>query len=415
MVQFFSATLFGLFLLATATGHAAGLIWLWLFLAGLACYVWHFHQSNSIEPTAALGVKLAGVWLVCCVLAAVLIFIPTAYWGGPWPERHPQWRLLIAALGVYWITCYARLTGHEWIRLLFWALMGISLSLVIALAGVVVQGSSTFAPTNRIPWMAGVSVLVCAAMAAAFELRSLHQNVRKVVVLCALLTVLTVMFSGVRGSWSLIIVLPIMLLALNHFLRNEPGDNYIWFLWVIPLGALALSAGSLATENPWPRLLLAINEVYAAIFTQQETATGFNSSVGIRLGMYWMGLENALSAGWIGHGQDTHKAMFSEMFQRLGTPEFIELLSHYHSDILNPWVEFGVMGLMSYFCYSLGLIYMAVKLWCTHKASSIGVFAVLAMHLSTGLTNANFAHNYYPLMLSLSVALIVFSVRASER
>lgn len=412
-LPFVGLLIFCIFSVITASTKAAGAIWLLLFLLGLVLFILNFKRTKHDVDNTQISIKLAQHWALFCIAAAILIFIPTAYWGGPWPERHPQWRLLIAALGTYWVVKHANLTDLEWSRLLLWMLMGISVSLAIAFVGVVVWGSTVLAPTNRIPWMAGISVLVCAAMAMVFELKSISIYAKKIVIVCVLLTVVTVMFSGVRGSWPLIFVLPALLLALNH-IQHKEARTHLVYLWIIPFTALILSAGSFAAEDPWPRLQIAMHEIYAALLNQNHAAADFNSSVGIRLGMYWLGLENALNAGVIGYGHDAHKQMFFEIFQKLGAESFAGHLSHYHNDILNPWVEFGLMGLLSYLCYSYGLIYMAKKLWGLHRSSSIGLIAILAMHLSTGFTNTNFAHNYYPLMLSLSVALILLAVNASE-
>jgi hypothetical protein len=37
--------------------------------------------------------------------------------------------------------------------------------------------------------------------------------------------------------------------------------------------------------------------------------------------------------------------------------------------------------------------------------------AVLAMHMSTAMSNMNFAHNYYPTIFSLAISLLLLSPR----
>jgi hypothetical protein len=61
--------------------------------------------------------------------------------------------------------------------------------------------------------------------------------------------------------------------------------------------------------------------------------------------------------------------------------------------------------------YSLGLLLMARKLRASHdvrhKALAAGLAGVVFMLMSSGLSNMNFAHNYYPTVLSLAVTLLV--------
>lgn len=43
------------------------------------------------------------------------------------------------------------------------------------------------------------------------------------------------------------------------------------------------------------------------------------------------------------------------------------------------------------------------------RAASTGLVAVLLMHMSASMSNVNFAHNYYPTMLSLGVSLLLLT------
>lgn len=50
-----------------------------------------------------------------------------------------------------------------------------------------------------------------------------------------------------------------------------------------------------------------------------------------------------------------------------------------------------------------------------NRIPAIGLLAVLCTHLATGMSNMNFAHNYYPVMLSISVGLILTIASVCER
>jgi hypothetical protein len=57
------------------------------------------------------------------------------------------------------------------------------------------------------------------------------------------------------------------------------------------------------------------------------------------------------------------------------------------------------------------MLLMARKLRASHdvrhKALAAGLAGVVFMLMSSGLSNMNFAHNYYPTVLSLAVTLLV--------
>ena len=50
-----------------------------------------------------------------------------------------------------------------------------------------------------------------------------------------------------------------------------------------------------------------------------------------------------------------------------------------------------------------------------HKSLAAGLASVLFLHMSAELTNMNFAHNYYPTILSLAVTLLVCAAAGLAR
>jgi len=90
------------------------------------------------------------------LLALLLKIIPLVYWSGPWQERHAELRLFIGSLGSYLLIRYTSLP-QGWHTGIGHAL---GVACVSALLLAAVWGSNA-APTNRIPWAAGLSVLTC--------------------------------------------------------------------------------------------------------------------------------------------------------------------------------------------------------------------------------------------------------------
>jgi O-antigen ligase len=89
----------------------------------------------------------------------------------------------------------------------------------------------------------------------------------------------------------------------------------------------------------------------------------------------------------------------------------VKSLGHLHNEYLQTLLDHGLWGLASLLSYSLGLVFMVRKLRAIgdiqDKSLAAGLASVLFLHMSAELTNMNFAHNYYPTILSLAVTLLV--------
>ena len=84
----------------------------------------------------------------------------------------------------------------------------------------------------------------------------------------------------------------------------------------------------------------------------------------------------------------------------------IKRLGHLHSDCLQTSLENGLWGLASFLCYVAGMLFAAKRLSQSNlKVSAQALIAIAAMYSLAGVTNMNFAHNYYPTLLSLSVTI----------
>ncbi|NBU23846.1 MAG: O-antigen ligase domain-containing protein [Actinobacteria bacterium] len=403
--QFFSPTAF-LAASVLALGFssistkAAGLTWLLITLSGVSAWA---SRKRFPLPDTPFGLISAQWWLLACAASLVLMAIPTAYWGGPWPERHPQWRLLISALGIWLLLRHGRISTAPWSHLA----TGAALSLLLALALVLWRGAD-FAPTNRIPWVAGLSLLSCTLLALSYQLKAAPLRLRRFWWLASGMTLGTVVLSGVRGSWGLLLVWPVTWIWL------ERGRDRLWhwtpkrltLLLVVLFGLIWLGNQAIPErDRPLNRIALLLSESGLGSTSTNPTA---NSSVGIRIGIYRAGLEQVVSApSWLGIGHDQHKLALKAHVQAIA-PELVKVIGHYHNDALNAWAELGLLGLLGYLSVALGVAALAWSSSQTHHmALCTGFWSVLVMHISTGLSNANFAHNYYPTMLAICVALLL--------
>ena len=168
-------------------------------------------------------------------------------------------------------------------------------------------------------------------------------------------------------------------------------------------------------DNPIARFQAVVTE--AGLEVESPTVQSGSSS-GIRLTVYKTGIAHLLDSPWTGLGPQKTKQVIREALVESGVAhEVVQTIGHLHNDLLHPWLEFGWWGLGGYLAYAVGLVLMAHNFFTKsfNRIPAIGLLAVLCTHLATGMSNMNFAHNYYPVMLSISVGLILTIASVCER
>ena len=396
--------------LSSLNSKAAGVAWLGVVVFGMAVWLHQFRKpiSNfSLNAGTDLPIQIAQWWIWISLAALVLMFIPTVHWSGPWPERHPQWRLLLGALGVW---CLLRYLAPAWSALQVWS-SAAAFSLLLAY-GLVLMASSSQAPTNRIPWMAGLSLLSCALLTLSYGLNKASLRLRQFWLGASASLLVTLLLSGVRGSFPLLLIWPLTL-GLMH--RSDPALWRSSWRWLLPILALLFALGLPfipIEDNPMVRIVTVFLETGA--FSPEGTAQAETSS-GIRLILYRTALHHVFDHPIWGIGPAAAKALIHQALMNAGISDsnVVESIGHFHSDLLNPWVEFGLLGLAGYLTYGVGMILIAwhLKRQLTRPTLALGMLATALVHLATGLSNMNLAHNYYPIMLAISVSLIFLCIR----
>ena len=384
---------------------AAGVFWFALLLVGLWSWVTRPQRAPDDGAAMALSRTLAYAWLLFCLLALLLKAIPVLYWSAPWEERHAELRLLLGAAGVWLIRRHVRPRPADWAMVGH----GLAMACVLALALVLVKTSDA-APTNRIPWAAGISLLSCTLLYLSYAiepggLRALWWR------FASFLALVAVAFSGVRGSYFLLVFWPLLVLLL-HWQQTRRSSAaagpraWTWLLLPLALGAIVWAAERLpAGYFPNVRIQQAL---------QEGLARDVNSASGSRLAMWQAAMQAIDDSPLLGRGYEGGKGLLRQTAEKTQSHE-IARLGHFHSDYLHAAVEFGLLGLASYVCFAVGLAFMAwVCLRRKASAAAIGLTGLLAMHASTGLTNVNFAHNYYPTVLSLCVSLVLLFCAMDE-
>ena len=401
---------------STLNTKAPGFAWLWFILAGLLAWRQSLRTattgldsevSASQEPVYA---GIARIWMMTTAAALLLKSVPMVYWADPWGERHAEFRLLLGALGVYGL-CQLPL---ERLRRAYldanyfaWVGSGLAVACALALWLVLVKGSDA-APTNRIPWACALAISTCTLLTLARVVTD--WRLRYFWLAASLAGLLAVLASDVRGAYGLALVWP----ALAFYLFKVKPTATVpharlktALLTVAALLLLALLIPSVFIQKPLQRMQIAWPEFESS---QVSAAQGANTSVGARLYMWERSLEAIKESPWIGYGRAGRIAHIQKWGDEATSP-VVKSLGHLHNEYLQTLMDHGLWGLASLLSYSVGMLLMARKLRASHdvrhKALAAGLAGVVLMLMSAGLSNMNFAHNYYPTVLSLAVTLLV--------
>ncbi len=390
--------------LASVSTRFAGAAWAWLLIAGLAA-LW-ITRSTTTRP-APLAHELARTWLIFTAVALALKTVPMLYWHDPWEERHAELRLLLGALGLWGLT---RLSGLSQ-KVQEYLMLAGSIYCTAGLAIILLLGISS-PPTNPIPWAAGMTLVSCWLLGVAFTLKA--SWARWLALASSIAGLLAVLASEKRGTYSLLIVLPCMAWFLwRQQTGRQPRPARTVKSWAIYLTCALLAVASLWSlkdtpvfQRPTAAISLGIQEVKNS---QTAMASNYNTSLGSRLYVWMQSSKAVTESPWIGYGHDQRKQLLQKWANDTNLAE-PWVLGHLHNEFLHSLVDHGLWGLASYLTYAAGLIVLILKL--ARRQSWVGsatLAGILTMHLSTALSNVNFAHNYYPTMLSLMICLTLWS------
>ena len=321
------------------------------------------------------------------------------YWSGPWQERHAEWRLLLGAIGLYWLWHYRRLP-RSWA---VWVGHTLSLACLSAFILTATLGSNA-APTNRIPWAAGVSLFSLVLLTWSFGEKRYGFWWR----LASFLSLNAVFISGVRGSYLLLVVWPVTFYFLNRRCNVVIPRRRIGVVAFGSFLCLALTSWLPSAESPATRVKQVFDEVG---LSEQSTTLDVNSSNGARVLLWRAGFDSFAEDALLGIGPAGGKKLIKKTAEESQSNVVAEL-SHFHSDYIHTAVEFGIFGLLGFLVYGFGLGWCAFKFYRLGGApTAIGLASVLFIHLSTSLSNFNFGHNFYPTALSVAVSLLLIHAR----
>jgi O-antigen ligase len=231
----------------------------------------------------------------------------------------------------------------------------------------------------------------------------------------SMIGLLTVLVSQKRGAYGLLIVLPCMawFFGRRQTTIRPTATNKARKSWTIYAAFAILGAASLWSLQNTPLIQRPTNAIAVAIQefkgSQKSLSDNYNTSVGARLYLWTKSVQAATESPWIGYGHDQRKALLQKWAHDTHLADPL-IFGHVHNDYLHTLLDHGLWGLVSFLSYATGLMVLIFKL-ARHQswASATTLGGILVMHLTTAFSNVNFAHNYYPTMLSLTICITLWT------
>ncbi len=379
-----------LLVLSPINSKIAGASWLALSLLG----AWSFKRGSAQELTTEFFV--AKGWVVACLAALAIRAVTQFYWSDSWGERHAEFRLLFGALGLLGLVHYTRFTSVQ----LTWLGYALVMASWVGFGWMVALGAEG-APTNQIPWGASMSLLVCVVLALTLSASSQRLSVRLFYASGVVVGVAAVLLSQARGSYG--IVFWVAGASLWHYARSgikwqAMASNVLG--GVVAITLLVQIFPSLISV-PAQRIQLAVKEFSVM---DSSNAASMDTSVGVRLYLWTRAVGEVPDHLLMGVGREVRMASIRRWGAEASSAA-AESLGHLHNNYVEELFDQGLFGLASFLSFLAGLLYMVVRLRKEQPMAALGMAGILFMHSTSSLTNVNFAHNYYPTMLSVAVAV----------
>jgi O-antigen ligase len=137
----------------------------------------------------------------------------------------------------------------------------------------------------------------------------------------------------------------------------------------------------------------------------------FNSSLGARVYLFQTGWDGFVESPWVGVGAAERTRRLQSAGLQLPPAEtehfsHVRTLGHVHNQYLHQAMDGGLLGLSGLLAILAGMIAAAWRLRRAHKIASQQLAGIAFVHATASLSNVNFAHNYYVLMLGLSISVV---------
>lgn len=384
-----------LFCLAVSVLHTklAGLAWLLLLVAAAFSARGPLHGGHS-DVTRASHHWTAGVAFFLAVVVALAVIWPAGDSLAS-SDMNTGFRLLTAALATLVLV---KRTGPLQMPIEH---ANTAVAVALALGFLLVVAVDRALPSHPVPWAVSMAVWVAFLLPHSMDKEtSKHRSLAYAG--AVMLGIFGVLLSQSRGAYA-IVFWPLILLVANSRGLNHQALLRVGWLGALSMCLLAMSV--LLPADPL-RLRLAWNEVETALETKD-----FNSSLGARVYLFQTGWDGFVESPWVGVGAAERTRRLQSAGLQLPpakTERFshVRTLGHVHNQYLHQAMDGGLLGLSGLLAILAGMIAAAWRLRRAHKIASQQLAGIAFVHATASLSNVNFAHNYYVLMLGLSISVV---------
>ncbi len=367
-------------------------------------------RARPWPPPDALD-RIARLWVVATTLGLTCWIVSAALWDELYPQYSAEinagLRLITGALAAYWLTRVVRLSRSE---------MGshaitfaVSIASLVALLVALLANNREQLPSHAIAWAAAIGLMIVLLVARAADSTQSAPS-RAVAALGVLFGALAILGSQSRGVYP-VIAWCVAVLLVSWYRRSINRGRV---LIASALSGLAIVIGrAIAIAHPSDPLRL--QEAISSV-QQVRDAQQYNTPTGARIYLFTLAWQTFKESPWIGVGAQNRLALIhgsglGESEVRAASLWHVRDMGHVHNAYLHHAMDGGVISLLG-FLLPLGMLaLMAVRLRAQHPASALQIWGILFIHALTNLTSVNLAHNYYALMLVISVALVLVQAR----
>ena len=389
--------------LSTLNTKVAGLAWLALCLLAVCTPL----PARDVGTPGLRASALA--WLTGCIVALALWAALSLIWHEPCcslgGDLSSGLRLLMTAAATYIL---ARAVGTSTLAdgpTQRWLTVAVALACGLAPVLAAVQ-QRMFLPSHPIPWAVSVSFLVCLLLPLALDTTETRAR-RRLWALGSLLGIAAVLLSQSRGAYAVLawaLLLGLRAWRTRHGAAPSRAAGRRVAI-VALLAALALTAATLAPGDP-----LRLRKAWHEVTTASEQGN-FNSSMGARVYLYQLAWNGFRESPWIGLGAAERLHRIKAAGLDMPAPQrealhHVRELGHAHNQYLHNAMEGGIIGLAALLALQAGLWIAAWLLRRRDAVAGTQLWGLGWMHAIAGLSNVNLAHNYYAVMLGLSVGLV---------
>ncbi len=397
--------LLGLLVFTPLHSKVAGGLWFVILLSAIAIAIRHRGSPRINDPVASA----AQLWLIYVLITTLLWWSSSVIWGDPWAnasaDLHSASRLLLTALAGWTIL---RLPSIIPLQPQTAALItAISMTCLMAYVYSLNTVRSEY-PGNAIAWAAAMASLVCILFPAALATTE-NRRTRLIALMGSAIGLIALLTNQTRGVYG------ITGWILTLFLFYGPIKRTEMIRYLVATVTVAMLMGATAFIDSDP---LRIRETWSdakATFYERQ----LNNSVGARIHLYQLSLDPIISHPLIGIGPTARLELINGKHSNQSLVEGVPIsaisgLGHVHNAYLHHMLDGGIIALGGFLLTIIGLIHAGFILRRVSAVAAHQMWGIAFVHGTTNITNVNLAHNYYALMLSLSIFLVLLATRRHE-